>query len=111
VNIPSASAPSPARTQELPATVITIPEGPVGSSPATQLVTVRQQDPRILAYLDALQVNGIRPSPDDPKALMNNRVFRTGDIVDRELNLRLTGIAPSKLTFEDERGMIYLKSF
>ena len=111
VTIPSASPPSSATTQELPATVITIPEGPVGSSPATQLVTVRQQDPRILAYLDALRVNGIRPSPDDPKALMNNRVFRIGDTVDRELNLRLTGIAPAKLTFEDERGMIYLKSF
>jgi hypothetical protein len=111
VNIPSATTPSAASTQELPATVITIPEGPAGSSPATQLVTVRQQDPRILAYLDALRVNGIRPSPDDPKALVNNRVFRIGDIVDRELNLRLTGIAPAKLTFEDERGMIYLKSF
>jgi hypothetical protein len=72
---------------------------------------LRQQDPRILAYLDAVVVNGIRPSPDDPKVLMNNRVYRARDVVDRELNLRLTGIAPQKLTFEDERGMVYVKSF
>jgi hypothetical protein len=112
VNIPTTTTPAPtASPQELPATVITIPEGPVGTSPAAPLITLRQQDPRILAYLDALRVNGIRPSPDDPKALMNNRVFRIGDVVDRELNLRLTSIAPNKLGFEDNRGMPYLKSF
>lgn len=112
VNIPATTAAAPTTApRELPATVITIPDGPVGTSPAAPLITLRQQDPRILAYLDALRVNGIRPSPDDPKALMNNRVFRIGDVVDRELNLRLTSIAPSKLGFEDDRGMPYLKSF
>ncbi|HUG12071.1 MAG TPA: hypothetical protein VMM36_13715 [Opitutaceae bacterium] len=112
VSIPSTTtAALTAAPQELPATVITIPDGPVGTSPAATLISLRQQDPRILAYLDALRVNGIRPSPDDPKALMNNRVFRIGDVVDRELNLRLTSIAPNKLGFEDDRGMPYLKSF
>lgn len=111
VNIPAATTPAPASTQELPATMITIPEGPAAPSTAAPLVSVRQQDPRILAYLDALVVNGIRPSPDDPKVLMNNRVFRVRDVVDRELNLKLTAIAPAKLTFEDERGMLYVKNF
>ena len=111
VNIPPPSNTTSTAPQELPATVITIPEGAVGTSPSAPLISLRQQDPRILAYLDAVRVNGIRPSPDDPKALMNNRVFRIGDVVDRELNLRLTAIAPNKLTFEDDRGMPYVKSF
>ena len=111
VNIPQATTASPSPAQDLPATVISIPEGPVGTSPSAPLISLRQQDPRILAFLDALRVNGIRPSPDDPKVLMNNRVFRIEDVVDRELNLRLTAIAPNKLTFEDDRGMPYVKSF
>lgn len=111
VNIPSATTERQTQTSMLPAMVITIPDTPVGTSPAAPLVSVRQQDPRILAYLDALRVNGIRPSPDDPKVLANNRVYRINDVVDRELNLRLTAIAPSRLTFEDERGMPYVKNF
>jgi len=110
-NIPPQASGSPSATQTLPATLITIPDSPVGTSPAAPMVSVRQQDPRVLAYLDAVRVNGIRPSPDDPKVLMNGRVFRINDVVDRELNLRLTEIAPSRLTFEDARGMPYVKNF
>lgn len=111
VNIPSSTSQAPSSPPELPATVITIPQGPAAATTGAPLISLRQQDPRILAYLDTLVVNGIRPSPDDPKVLMNNRVFRVRDIVERELNLRLTEIAPAKLTFEDERGMVYIKNF
>lgn len=110
-NLQPPAAREPATVQELPATTITIPGSPTGADSGPPLISLRQPDPRILAYLDAIRINGIRPSPDDPKVLMNNRVFRIEDVVDRDLNLRLKAIAPGRLTFEDSRGMSYDKGF
>ena len=67
-------------------------------------------DPRILAYLDAMQIAGVRVSNSGSKVLMNDRVFREGEIVDRLLGLRLTKIKSDLLTFVDERGVIYTKN-
>jgi hypothetical protein len=67
-------------------------------------------DPKILAYLDALQVAGIRMSDTGNKVLMNDRVFREGEIVDHLLGLRLTKVENDTLTFVDDRGVIYTKN-
>jgi hypothetical protein len=67
-------------------------------------------DPKILAYLDAMQVAGVRLSDTGSKVLMNDRVFRQGEIVDHLLGLRLIKVGSDMLTFVDERGIIYTKS-
>jgi len=68
-------------------------------------------DPKILAYLDALQIAGIRVSDTGSKVLMNDRVFRENEIVDHLLGLRLKKVESDNLTFVDERGVIYTKNF
>ncbi len=67
-------------------------------------------DPKILAYLDALQIAGVRVSDTGSKVLMNDRVFRENEIVDHLLGLRLKKVESDLLTFVDERGVIYTKN-
>ena len=65
----------------------------------------------VLNYLERARVTGIRVSATDPKVLMNNRVYRLNEIVDRDLQLRVVHIAPRELRFEDPRGHVYRKTF
>ncbi|HXA14950.1 MAG TPA: hypothetical protein VNW23_07460, partial [Opitutaceae bacterium] len=67
-------------------------------------------DPKILAYIDALQVAGVRVTGTGSKVLMNDRVYRENEIVDHLLGLRLKKIEGDTLTFVDERGVIYTKN-
>ena len=69
------------------------------------------ENPQVYDFLDTLRVAGIRASATDPKVLMNDRVFRRNDIVDRTLGLRIIGIEPGGLTFQDESGFEYRKNF
>jgi hypothetical protein len=72
---------------------------------------VAKPDARIQTYIEALRVTGIRASGTDSKVLMNDRVFRVNDIVERSLGLRLTGVAADRLSFTDENGMVYTRNF
>jgi hypothetical protein len=91
---------------------------PTVSQPALSLPAVslpnpsnEQSDSKILAYLDALQIAGIRVSDTGSKVLMNDRVFREGEIVDHLLGLRLKKVESDTLTFVDDHGVIYTKNF
>lgn len=68
-------------------------------------------NPKVSAVVDLLRVSGIRASANDPKALMNDRVFRLNDLVDRGTGLRLLEITPGHLVFIDEEGATYIKNF
>lgn len=70
-----------------------------------------QPDPRIQAFIDTIKVAGIRSSGTDSKVLMNDKVFRVNDIVDRSLNLRLIEVQTDSLTFVDENSVVYTKNF
>jgi hypothetical protein len=115
-------------TQQPPAIVLSLPPaaptqlalpvlrspGEGGSLPALSLSNgpdPSKPDLRILAYLDALQIAGIRVTDTGSKVLMNDRVYRENEIVDRLLGLRLKTITEDALTFVDERGVIYTKNF
>ena len=54
---------------------------------------------------------GIRSSGNESKVLMNDRVYRVNDIVDRNLGVKLTKVAPDSLTFTDANGATYVKYF
>lgn len=47
----------------------------------------------------------------DAKVLMNDRVYRVGSLVEAEMGLTLVGITTGSLTFEDERGGRYTRTF
>lgn len=66
---------------------------------------------RIQDFVDAIRVAGVRNSGAESKVLMNDRVFRINDIVDRSLGVRLIGVQSDTLTFRDESGAVYTKTF
>jgi hypothetical protein len=56
-------------------------------------------------------VTGIRTSETGSKVLMNDKVYRANDIVNRALGLRLVKITADSLTFADASGATYVKNF
>lgn len=117
VALPTA-APSPTATVasepsiDLPSTVAepTVPPSTVAEPTVLPSVAPPPSE-AVYAYLDKLQVMGIRSSGSDSKVLMNDRVYRVNDIVDRALMLKLTKVTPDSLTFVDANGVSYTKSF
>jgi hypothetical protein len=78
---------------------------PVASASAQKL------EPRAIQYIENIKVAGIMARTADAKVLMNDRVYRVGSIVEAELGLKLVEITASSLTFEDERGGRYTRTF
>ncbi len=72
-------------------------------------------NPAINTFIEALRITGVRLSGRDSKVIMNDRIVRLNDYVDRTLGLRFTKIidaAPdhaSSLVFTDENGCEYTK--
>ena len=117
---PAASAPAPAPARQAPVVVATkslpaVSEAkPVASSPAPQASPAAppaKMGGKEINFIEALRIAGIRASATDSKVLMNDRVYRTGDIVEHELGLKLVGITSSSLTFESENGARYTRTF
>jgi hypothetical protein len=54
---------------------------------------------------------GIRSSGTDSKVLMNDRVYRVNDYVDRILGVKLVSVSRDTLTFTDANGVTYVKNF
>jgi hypothetical protein len=103
-SLPAAVAAAPA-----PSPAAATPAAPV--PPAPRAASHLPPDPRILQFVDAIKVTGIRSSGSDSKVLMNDRVFRVNEIVERTLEVKLVKVASDSLTFEDANGVIYTKTF
>ena len=80
-------------------------------APAAEPVVEGTLADRIANYVDKVRVTGIRTSENGSKVLMNDRVYRLNDLVDRKLGLRLVKIESDSLTFADATGATYVKSF
>lgn len=114
---PSESKP----TIDVPRPVIEKPIAALPPEPASTQIAPQLPEPipepivnlgeRVYQFIDQLQVMGIRSSGADSKVLMNDRVYRVNDIVNRELGLRLVTVAPDSLTFVDSSGASYTKNF
>ncbi len=105
-NVPPVTTPKP--EQIIPAPVFVAPTPP---TPVEEPTQAPKPDPRIYVFLDKIRVAGIRASKTDPRVLMNDRMFRIGDVVDNQLQLRLTGISSLALTFTDANGIVYNRNF
>ena len=97
---PAESAPEPKAVAPAP-----LPVPPAAPSVAPKLGT------KAVTFIETLRIAGIRASATDSKVLMNDRVYRNGDIVEHELGLKLVGITSDSLTFEDEHGARYTRNF
>lgn len=104
---PVAAAPTPAATT--PATPATTEPTPAA---ATEPAATGSLADRIADYVDKLRVTGIRTSETGgSKVLMNEKVYRANDVVNRALGLKLIKITSDSLTFADATGATYVKNF
>lgn len=118
---PSATVPTPtpamATTTPAPAPVATtLPPAPPTSPvldavPPATVVAAPKHDERVNQFIDTIRVAGIRSSGTESRVLMNDRVFRVNEIVERNFGLRLTKVEPNTLTFTDANGAVYVKNF
>jgi hypothetical protein len=108
INPTSAKANSSPEKPGPAATAVKVAEKPATPPPPSGPA---KPDERVTAYVDAVKVAGIRSSGDDSRVLMNDRVYRVNDIVDRTLGVRLVKVAIDSLTFADANGITYVKYF
>jgi hypothetical protein len=83
------------------------PNGSGGA--ATAPAGPAKQDERIVAYVEGLRITAIRAN--DAKIIMNEKVYRVNDIVERSLGVRLVKVEADSLTFADANGVTYVKYF
>ncbi len=103
VAVADSGATTPIGATEVPAA----PPTPIAIPPIAG-PTVTEQ---VQAFVDAIRVTGIRSSGADSKVLMNDRVYRVNDVVDRGLGVKLVRVESNRLVFADADGMTYEKSF
>jgi hypothetical protein len=112
VATPPAKTAAPATVTATPSPATTAPAGnPPLSAPAAPAQPPAKMEGKAVAYIENLRIAGIRASTTDAKVLMNDRVYRQGDMVEHELGLKLVGITAGSLTFEDPQGARYTRSF
>jgi ribosome-associated protein YbcJ (S4-like RNA binding protein) len=97
---PIGSTPALPAAEPAPATVAPAPAAGPG-----------KPDERIARLVEALKVTGIRSSGAESRVLMNDRVYRVNDTVERTLGVKLTKVEADQLTFADDNGLVYVKSF
>lgn len=107
------SAPVPAKTEAPKASDQNAPVSGLKSqvSAAQPPKPAPKVEPRAIEFIENLKVAGIRASPTDAKVLMNDRVYRLDSLVSAEFGLKLVGITANSLTFEDDHGGRYTRTF
>ena len=122
---PAAPAPTPVAIAPIiihtPPPVVEMPAAPpsaietdpahLTAAPGPEPVEEGSREDRIAAFVEKVRVTGIRTSESGSKVLMNDKVYRLNDVVDRKLGLRLVKIASDTLTFADANGATYVKNF
>ena len=102
---PAAPASKPPSTAPAPAAVAPAAAPPPPEPPKAE------PDARVQKLVDSLRVTGIRSSGTESKVLMNDRVYRVNDFVDRVLGVKLVTVTHDTLTFTDANGVTYVKNF
>lgn len=109
------AAPAPASA---PAATSAAAMAEVSADPADEVATeeefvgehINNPAPHIQQWVEKITVAGIRAG-DNPKALMNDRVYLIGDTVSHDLALKLKAISERLLVFEDADGNTYEYTF
>jgi hypothetical protein len=113
--VAKAEAPAPVVTAPAPSTPpvrqASTPTPEAKPSTAAALPPAAKLEPRAIQFIENIKVAGIMARASDAKVLMNDRVYRVGSLVDAELGLKLVEITANSLTFEDDRGGRYTRTF
>lgn len=104
------SPPQAARTAVGPV-VSAVGIAPVSGSSADAPKAESPHGPKLSEIVDAFRIAGIRAAGADSKVLLNDRVYRVGDLVDAARGIRLTGATANSLTFMDSSGETYVRHF
>lgn len=114
--LPTASTTTPALPAPLPAdaapniTTLLVESSPVPVvNPVPALPPIPSE--HMVRTIEAMQVSGIRALGADSKVLLNGRVYRIGDLVDRDFGLRLIEVTGESLTFRDQTAAVYTRRF
>ncbi len=91
-----------------PAAPIIVPTPVV---PAPPPAAPAKADERVMIFVESIKVAGVRSSGNESRVLMNERVYRVNDVVERNLGLKLVAVAAGALTFSDPSGATYVKNF
>jgi len=86
-------------------------QDPGGAAPIKYTPAAPEPNPAIIAYVDRLEIQGIKLAGAGSKVLFNNRVFRINSMVNYELNIRVSSIKKSEIVFTDHVGITYTKYF
>ena len=106
---PAATAPgTEASPPSAPATPILVPKPVVAAPPPA---APAKADERVTVFVESIKVAGVRSSGNESRVLMNERVYRVNDVVERDLGLKLVAVAAGALTFSDPSGATYVKNF
>jgi len=100
------AATTPASTRPVSVTVAP-PPAPPGPVPVTRVSVT--QEAKVYAVIDKLRITGVRGTGSEARVLMNEKVYRINDLVDRELGLRLVEVTSGQLGFVDATGQKYRK--
>ncbi|MFZ9746731.1 MAG: hypothetical protein ACO3G4_08885 [Opitutaceae bacterium] len=85
------------------------PPAPVVAPAAPSPAAPPRPDEKVTAFIGTLRVAGVRALGDDSRVLINDRVYRVNDVIDRTLGVRLVRVEPARLDFVDGRGVTYVK--
>ena len=118
VQVPAPAPPPPPAAPPISVSLPPIPGStPTGvgtttaeATPPPKPLAVPVGNPKIAEFIATLRVAGIRLSGTDPKVILNDRVYRANDLVDRTLQVRLSKIESTRLVFIDANGFEYSKS-
>jgi hypothetical protein len=105
---PATSLPQPAAISPSAPPPAAVAAAPTDTPPAAPAERAKP-DERIHAFVDACKISGVNASAG--RVLMNDRVFRLNDIVDRTLGVRLIKVEVDNLTFSDANGVTYVRYF
>jgi hypothetical protein len=122
VAAPQRSAPAPTPTPvpvvealptptPSPLPVVQAPAPAAASAPAAAGAASQSHTDMVQAVIDAYHISGVRLSGAGSKALVDGRVYKLNDIVDKALGLKLVKVDEDHLTFVDRDGATFVRNF
>jgi hypothetical protein len=88
----------------------TLPE--VAPAPSLQAAAPKpERSAELQNFVDAMVIAGIRTSDTGNRAIINGRMHGVGDKLPPSMELTLVNVQPRRLTFRDQHGFTYQRSF
>jgi len=108
--LPTPIAVAKATPQPTPApTVAAALKAPVAAAPVAAAPESRNEI--VQGIVDRYRISGVRAAGADSKALVDGHVYKINEVIDRTIGLKLVKVDSDHLTFVDNQGGTYIRSF